>query len=650
MTTSSKRSVVGRTQGLGPLLRNGSSRSSNSNSSSSSSNGTASTNHSSNASVAVLRRRSEQQNLLREASSPPQSLVESLHQENEKLKSELAALRAELSRYKSEFPTCTTTTSAPSSSIQYDCIPSPHSLESTVLSINPPKHPKTATSHLRRHSDPDDSESTRLYLDFPTPDQKVPHTSSQHLDSHESARGLKHRRGLGGAAALHQYSPLLSAAVMHGTLEIEHGASANGWSLASAATETTPLRPKTTNSSATTPYSGNRSSGTCTADLSRLASAPPTSLNASLQPSTTYVSPSYTMPTAEPYDVETATKLHRNGYYESILAKSLPSTPDTVPISLFSSSTRTKPIRSNSSTESTTSTSSMFAAIGGGGSSRRAPSSGTCATATLGPYSSPLRSSSTTTTIPAPLLLPSFGAALSDRAGWLVGLLVLQSLSSFIIARNEVLLQNHLVIVRFLTMLVGAGGNAGNQASVGVIRGLATGLIRLHRTSDHDDGHNNDVVPTRRSWGSGGIRATLQRELLMAAGLSLILGVAGALRAALFLTPATETVAIAVCLVAIVFISVLLGAILPLAMKCFQIDPAHSSTTIQVVMDILGVLITVRTYCCMCFLCCAPGRPIVECTRVSLTGIELSSTPNAELSGCILDSQFGNWIARTISF
>jgi Divalent cation transporter len=584
-------------------MRNGSNRSS-SNSSSSSSNGTGSTNHSSKTKAAILRRSSERQNLLPESSSPPRNLLESLHQENERLKSELVTLRAELSRYKGEFSTCTrgttvTTTTTTSPSTDYHCVPSPHSLESTVLSINPPKHPKTTTSHLRRHSDPDDSESTRLYLDFPTPDQKVPHTSSQHLDSHESARGLKHRRGLGGggAAAQHQYSPLLSATVTHGTLEIEHGAPANTWSLASAATETTPLRPKTANSSATTPYSGNRSSGTYTADLSRLASAPPTSSNASLQPSTTYASPSYTMPTAEPYDVETATKLHRNGYYESILAKSLPSTPDTVPISLFSSSTRTKPMRSNSGTESTTSTSSMYiVAGGGGGSSRRVPSSGTCTTATPGPYSSPLRSSSTTATMPPPLLLPSFGAALSDRAGWLVGLLVLQSLSSFIIARNEVLLQNHLVIVRFLTMLVGAGGNAGNQASVGVIRGLATGLIRLHRTSDHDDGHNNDVVPARRGWGSGGIRATLQRELLMATGLSLILGVAGALRAALFLTPATETVAIAVCLVAIVFISVLLGAILPLAMKCFQIDPAHSSTTIQVVMDILGVLITVRTY------------------------------------------------------
>jgi len=60
----------------------------------------------------------------------------------------------------------------------------------------------------------------------------------------------------------------------------------------------------------------------------------------------------------------------------------------------------------------------------------------------------------------------NFWSSASDRAGWLVGLLMMQSMSSFILARNEALLQKHLVIVRFLTMLVGAGGNAGNQASV----------------------------------------------------------------------------------------------------------------------------------------------------------------------------------------
>jgi Mg/Co/Ni transporter MgtE len=35
---------------------------------------------------------------------------------------------------------------------------------------------------------------------------------------------------------------------------------------------------------------------------------------------------------------------------------------------------------------------------------------------------------------------------------------------------------------------------------------------------------------------------------------------------------------------------------LPLIMRSLGIDPAHSSTTIQVLMDILGVTITVRTY------------------------------------------------------
>ena len=60
----------------------------------------------------------------------------------------------------------------------------------------------------------------------------------------------------------------------------------------------------------------------------------------------------------------------------------------------------------------------------------------------------------------------SFVKSIADRAGWLVGLLILQSCSSFILSSNETLLKSHIVLVQFLTMLVGAGGNAGNQASV----------------------------------------------------------------------------------------------------------------------------------------------------------------------------------------
>jgi Mg/Co/Ni transporter MgtE len=157
-----------------------------------------------------------------------------------------------------------------------------------------------------------------------------------------------------------------------------------------------------------------------------------------------------------------------------------------------------------------------------------------------------------------------------DRAAWLVGLLVLQSLSGVIIQHSEGLLQRHIVIVRFLTMLVGAGGNAGNQASVRVIRSLAVGTL-----------HNRNLY--RYLW----------REALVGLSLAVVLGFAGCLRAYIFDTAWWETVAISTSLFVIVLLSVLLGATLPLLMRCVGIDPAHSSTTIQVVMDILGVTITV---------------------------------------------------------
>ncbi len=159
----------------------------------------------------------------------------------------------------------------------------------------------------------------------------------------------------------------------------------------------------------------------------------------------------------------------------------------------------------------------------------------------------------------------TFVDAMKSRARWLVGLLALQSCSGFILSRNEILLQDHPVIIYFLTMLVGAGGNAGNQASVRVIRGLALGTLNAETQSQF-----------------------LSRELRMAFALSLILSLAGFLRATLFHTPLPETMAITLALSMIVFSSICLGAVLPLLLQKLGVDPAHSSTTIQVVMDVLG--------------------------------------------------------------
>ena len=168
----------------------------------------------------------------------------------------------------------------------------------------------------------------------------------------------------------------------------------------------------------------------------------------------------------------------------------------------------------------------------------------------------------------------NFKEELHNRSKWLVGLLFFQSCSGFILSRNERLLHHHPVIIYFLTMLVGAGGNAGNQASVRVIRSLALGTLNIQ--SKHQLQH------------------FLKNEIILAFILSILLSIAGFIRAIVFHTPMKETIAITVSLFCIVFLSVTFGVMLPLFLHyVMNIDPANSSTMIQVVMDILGVFVTV---------------------------------------------------------
>ena len=160
---------------------------------------------------------------------------------------------------------------------------------------------------------------------------------------------------------------------------------------------------------------------------------------------------------------------------------------------------------------------------------------------------------------------------LANRVSWLVGLLIVQSCSSFILSSNEQLLINHPSVVYFLTMLVGAGGNAGNQATVRVIRGIALGAFP-------------DTKAKLKFVGT---------EFAMAISLSLIIGIFGLIRVYFFSSIYyPEAIAITIALMLIVFSSVIIGSILPLIFQLAGLDPANSSTTIQVMMDILGVLTT----------------------------------------------------------
>ncbi|CAF3465038.1 unnamed protein product [Rotaria sp. Silwood1] len=156
-----------------------------------------------------------------------------------------------------------------------------------------------------------------------------------------------------------------------------------------------------------------------------------------------------------------------------------------------------------------------------------------------------------------------------SRVSLLSLLLILQSASSFILQSFSDLISHHILITMYLTMLVGAGGNAGNQAAVLVIRRLATS-------------------------NSFSIRSLIIRETLSAEIIGTIVTLIGFIRVLLEERGALlPSLTIGVALFCIITTSIVLGTLLPIILqRVIHIDAAHAGPIIQVIMDILGVCIT----------------------------------------------------------
>jgi len=161
-----------------------------------------------------------------------------------------------------------------------------------------------------------------------------------------------------------------------------------------------------------------------------------------------------------------------------------------------------------------------------------------------------------------------------QRGVWLIGLLILQSVSSVILKSYSSMLNEYTIIAIFLTMLIGTGGNAGNQSATIVIRGLTTKEI------------------TRRN-----THKVLLRELGISIIMGLILVVVAFIRVYFSSHDLLSTLAIILALFLTVVTSMLLGSLIPILLERFDIDPAHSAAPfLATLMDILGVLI----YCIVC--------------------------------------------------
>eukprot|EP00968_Pinguiococcus_pyrenoidosus_P026611 scaffold7116_cov296-Pinguiococcus_pyrenoidosus.AAC.3 len=156
------------------------------------------------------------------------------------------------------------------------------------------------------------------------------------------------------------------------------------------------------------------------------------------------------------------------------------------------------------------------------------------------------------------------------RTRWLVTLLMLQSVSSLILKAYEDTLSQHFVLALFLTMITGTAGNAGNQSTSVIIRGLATGEI-----------------------GRKQILSVLWREFWAGLSMGCVLGLVafGRVMACAGSTP-LDALVVAGSLAMTVLAGVLMGSASPLILKRFGVDPANSASPILATfMDVSGVFV-----------------------------------------------------------
>lgn len=159
-------------------------------------------------------------------------------------------------------------------------------------------------------------------------------------------------------------------------------------------------------------------------------------------------------------------------------------------------------------------------------------------------------------------------ALYKKRVFWLVILVFGSLLSGMGIAHFEDIIAKNIVLVFFLPLLVGSGGNAGSQSATLMVRALATGDVEL------------------KDW-----FRLLGRESLVALGLGATMAVAvsilGYMRGDIMVA-----IVLALSMLGIVLLGSLIGMSLPFILNKMKLDPASASAPLVTsICDATGVVV-----------------------------------------------------------
>lgn len=156
-----------------------------------------------------------------------------------------------------------------------------------------------------------------------------------------------------------------------------------------------------------------------------------------------------------------------------------------------------------------------------------------------------------------------------SRIGWLLVLMLSATVSGAVLSYYEAAFQAVPLLVSFIPMLMGIGGNCGSQTSTLVIRGLAL-----------DEIHIRDFF--RIIW----------KEFRIALIVSLALAVVNGLRIQLTYHDLTISLVVAFSMIGIVILGKLVGGMLPIIAKSLKLDPALMATPlITTILDTCSILI-----------------------------------------------------------
>ena len=155
------------------------------------------------------------------------------------------------------------------------------------------------------------------------------------------------------------------------------------------------------------------------------------------------------------------------------------------------------------------------------------------------------------------------------RAGWLMFLLIFDFLTGTVLKTFEHALTNVVALTFFIPMLLDTGGNAGNQTSITIIRGLGTGDVTL-----------------KNAW------KVVKVETVAALIMGVIVGVVAFGRAILLQQSPLLALVVGTTMTSIVLLAIMTGIFLPLISKKIGWDPAVLAGPITTsIVDVIGLII-----------------------------------------------------------